>query len=245
MNLESLKLHNFELLLSGISEGEIPLSALGDVLEVGVGQPNEIVTGIVGGPHMPEQNPLPKDLTGMSYGASGYYPKPFLSIQQRFNNGVYTHIGAYAKLIKYKKPYTSTCIDDECGDDQFVSQEIWGRVGTLLTGSYSGQLGFYAQNWYNVNDGAYDAAFWTNHSSIDPPIPDKQQWWDQCTKSTIKVRFANDPLYEFAVVEVAIDNLQPASDQYFKADDLNIFQDGSLQLLPIITSIVTGLGVWI
>lgn len=245
MNIESLRINNYELFLSGVSEGAIPVSSIGGNLEVGVGQPNPTVTGIVGGPHLPEINALPKNLAGMSYGASGYYPKPFLSVQQRFNNGVYTHVGAYAKLIKYKKPYTTTCIDDECGDDQFVSQEIWGRVGNILTGTYSSQLGFYAQDWYNVDDGAYDAAFWTNHSSIDPPIPDKQQWWDQCTKSTIRIRFANDDLQEFAIVEVAINNLQPASNQYFKADDLNVFQDGSLQLLPIITSLITGLGVWI
>jgi hypothetical protein len=123
--------------------------------------------------------------------------------------------------------------------------EVWGRVGTILSGSYSGQLAFHAQDWYNVDDGTYDAAFWTNQSNIDPPIPDKQQWWDQCTKATLRIRFANDPIREFAIVEVAINNLQPASNQYFKADDLNVFQDGSLQLLPIITSLITGLGVWI
>ncbi len=245
MDFNNLKNHNYELFLDGVSNGHIPVSEIGDVLEVGVGQPNEMITGFVGGPHMPEQNKLPKNLNGMSYGASGYYPKPFLSLQQRLNNGIYNYVGAYAKLIRYKKPYTSTCITENCGEDQYVDQEIWGRIGTIMSGLYSGQMAFYVQDWYNHDDGAYDAAFWSNHSNIDPPIPDKKQWWDQCTKATHRIRFQNDPVRDFAVVEVAIDNVSVDSDEYFKADDLTSLQDGSLQLLPIITSIVTGLGVWI
>lgn len=245
MDFQDLRNHNFELFLDGVSNGHIPLSEVGGALEVGAGQPNEMVSGFVGGPHMPEQNKLPKNLAGMSYGASGYYPKPFLSVTQRYNNGVYNYVGAYAKLVRYKKPFTSTCITEDCGEDQFVDQEIYGRVGNIMSGLYSGELGFYVQDWYNHDDGTYDAAFWSNYNNIDPPIPDKKQWWDQCTKVTHRIRFQNDPVRDFAEVEIAIDNVSVDSDEYFKADDLTSLQDGSLQLLPIITSIVTGLGVWI
>ena len=247
MDFQDLRNHNFELFLDGVSNGHIPLSEVGGVLEVGAGQPNEFTTSFVGGPHMPEQNKLPKNLAGMSYGASGYYPKPFLSVTQRYNNGVYNYVGAYAKLVRYKKPFTSTCITEDCGEDQFVDQELYGRVGNIMSGLYAWQAGFYAQDWYNVDDGAYDAAFWTTHydPDIDPPIPNKQKWWDQCTKATVRVRFVNDPLREFADVEVALNNLSSTSPQYYQANDLSIFNIGSLQLLNVMTALVTSLGVWI
>tara|TARA_B100000085_G_scaffold255420_1_gene255231 strand:- start:306 stop:1049 length:744 start_codon:yes stop_codon:yes gene_type:complete len=247
MDYNNLKTHNYELFLDGVSTGNIAVGEIGGNLAVGNPQPSPMITGFVGGPYFPVANKLPKNLAGMTYGSTGNYSRPYLSVNQYFNNGVYNYVGVYAKLVRYKKPLTSTCITEKCGDDQFVKQEIWGRVGTIMSGAYSGQLGFYAQDWYNVNDGPYDAAFWSNNNNppINPPIPDKQKWWDQCTKATVRVRFQNDPLREFADVEVALDNLSSTSDEYFNADDLTSLQDGSLQLLPIFAQIITGLGVWI
>lgn len=247
MDFNKVKNHNYELFLDGVSSGNIPVGEIGGNLEVGSGQPNTLITGFVGGPFLPVANALPKNLAGQTFGATGNYSRPFLSITQHTNNATYNYVGVYAKLVRYKKPFTSTCINDKCEEDQFTKQEIWGRLGTILTGAYSGQLGFHAQDWYNVDDGAYDAAFWTTQydPDIDPPIPNKQKWWDQCTKITVQVRFANDPIQDFAAVEVALDNLSSTSPQYYQADDLSIFNLGSLQLLTTITSIVTSLGVWI
>lgn len=247
MDYNKLKTHNYELFLDGISTGNIAVSELGGNLEVGPGQPSPLITSFVGGPYLPVSNPLPKTLNGVTYGATGNYSRPFLSVNQHLNNGTYNYLGVYAKLVRYKKSILSTCITEQCGDEQFVDAEIYGRVGNIMSGAYAGQAGFYAQDWYNVDDGAYDAAFWTTHydPDIDPPIPDKQTWWNQCSKATVRVRFVNDPLREFAEVEVALDNPSSTSPQYYQANDLSIFNIGSLQLLNVMTALVTSLGVWI
>ena len=189
MDYNNLKTHNYELFLDGVSTGNIAVGEIGGNLAVGNPQPSPMITGFVGGPYFPVANKLPKNLAGMTYGSTGNYSRPYLSVNQYFNNGVYNYVGVYAKLVRYKKPLTSTCITEKCGDDQ--------------------------------------------------------KWWDQCTKATVRVRFQNDPLREFADVEVALDNLSSTSDEYFNADDLTSLQDGSLQLLPIFAQIITGLGVWI
>jgi hypothetical protein len=247
MNFDIIKTNNFELFLDGISTGNIPVGQLGGNLQVGAGQPNPTITSFTGGPYLPVANALPKNLAGMSYGATGNYSRPFLSVSQYLNNGTYNYVGVYARLVRYKREFTSTCIDSNCEDTQGdnVSKQIWGRVGTILSGLYSGQLGFYAQDWYNVDDGTYDAAFWTTHyePDIDPPIPNKQQWWNQCSKATVRVRFVNDPLRSFADVEVALNNVSSTSPQYYQAEDLSVFNLGSVQLYNLLQSVVTSL--WI
>jgi len=247
MNIESLKLYNFELLLDGVSEGAIPPSSIDGVLEVGPNQPNEFVTSFVGGPHLPENKPLPKNLAGSSLGASGKYTKPFLSVGQRFNNGVYSNMGPYAKLLKYKRQYTSTCINGECEEEQDGTlKQIYGRLGKILSGNRAGQWGFFIQDWYNHNDGNYGAAFWSERYNMDPPIPDKKTWWDQCTKATINVYFFHDPLRELCKVEVALSNISFDSNQYFPGEDVKSLNDGSLNILTVLTGLVTGIpGGWI
>jgi len=243
MDYNTLKLYNYELFLDGVSEGVIPYSYIDGVLEVGPNQPNPFVTSFVGGPHLPETYRLPKNLAGMSYGASGFYSKPFLSLGQRYNNGVYSNVGAYAKLVRYQKPnYSTTCINDNCEKIQATSKEIWGRVGTIVAGAYAGQLGFFIQNWYNHDDGQYDAAFWADRYNLE--IPDKKTWWDQCTKVTVQARFYNDPLREICEVEVAVGNTSYDDDQYFRGEDISSLQDASLELLPVITALVSAVG-WI
>jgi len=246
MNISGLKSHNYELFLDGVSDGAIPYSSVDGVLEVGPNQPNEFVTSFVGGPHLPENNPLPKNLAGTSFGASGYYSKPFLSLGQRFNNSVYSNVGPYAKLVRYKKQFTSTCINGECGKEQDgTSKEIYGRVGKILSGYRANEWGFFIQDWYNHDDGNYDAAFWSERYNMDPPIPDKKTWWDQCAKATINVYLFNDPLRELCQVEVALSNISSDDDQYFPGEDVRSLNDGSLDILTVLTGLVTGLGVWI
>lgn len=246
MNINAIKLNNFELLLDGVSKGAIPYSVIDGLLEMGSNQPNEFVTSFVGGPHLPEDYRLPKSLTGMSLGASGFYPKPFLSLGQRYNNSVYSNVGAYARMVRYKKQFTSTCINGECEDEQGSRDlAIYGRIGIIAGGAYSGQWGFFIQDWYDHDDGNYGPAFWSERYNMDPPIPDKKTWWDQCTKTTVQVRFYNDPLREKCDIEVAYQNLNFDDDQYFPGEDVRSLNDGSLNILTVLTGIVTGLGGWI
>ena len=246
MNINAIKLNNYELFLDGVSKGAIPYSEVDGLLEMGSNQPNEIITSFTGGPFLPEDDKIAKNLLGMGTGASGNYPKPFLSLGQRYNNGVYSNVGAYARMVRYKKQYTSTCINGECGDEQ-GSQDlaIYGRVGVIAGGAYSGQVGFFIQDWYNHDDGTYDAAFWSERYNMDPPIPDKKTWWDQCTKTTVVVRLYNDPLREKCDVEVAIDNVNIDDDQYFPGEDIRSLNDGSVNILMIFAGLAEILGGWI
>ena len=244
MNISALKSSNYELFLDGVSEGAIDYSHIDGVLPVGAGQPNPIVTSFLGGPYLPVNNKLHPGLQGSTLGASGNYPRPFLSYSQHvLTNGPYTNIGPYGRLINYKKQYTSTCINDACGQEQpGTGKSIWGRVGNILSGYKANTLGFFVQPWYLANDGQYDAAFWAERYNIE--IPDKPTWWDQCAKSTIIANLYNDPLREPCEIEVAIANFQFDDDQYYKGEKLHSIQDGSLGLLPILTGIASTVG-WI
>lgn len=243
MNINGIKLHNYELFLDGVASGAIPYSYVDGLLEVGSNQPNEFITSFTGGPYLPDNDKLPKSLAGMSLGSGGKYPKPFLSLGQRYNNGVYSNVGPYARMVRYKK-YLSRCINDECGTDP-MNVVLWGRLGVIAGGAYSGQWGFFIQDWYNHDDGNYGPAFWSERYNMDPPIPDKKTWWDQCTKTTVEVRLYNDPLREKCEIEVAYQNLEFDDDQYFPGEDIRSLNDGSVNILMVFAQLAQTLGGWI
>lgn len=244
MNIEAIKLNNEELFWDGVSEGAIDYSNITGLIPVGAGQPNPTISSFIGGPFLPVNNVLPKSLMGATLGASGNYPRPFLSWSQRMTNANYSYIGAYARLIKFQKPdYSTTCINGDCEKEQEnTSKNVWGRVGIIPDGLYSGQWGFFAQPWYQANDGQYDAAFWADRYDLE--IPDKPTWWDQCSKTTLQFKLYNSPLRYDCIVEIAIKNIQFDDNQYYKGEPLHSIQDGTLELLPIMTGLVSAIG-WI
>ncbi len=242
MDIESLKIYNYELFLDGVNTGALDYNEIAGLIPVGAPQPNPTISSFLGGPYLPVNNVLPKTLIGTA-GASGNYPRPFLSWAQRTTNANYSNIGAYARMIRYHKEYTSSCINDECGNKQSGEEmSIWGRIGIIPDGDGAGDWGFYAQRWYLTDDGTYDAAFWADRFNLD--IPDKPTWWDQCSKSTYKIKFYNDPLRYDCLVEVALENVQFDDEQYYKGEPLKSFQDGSLALLPQLVGIASFIG-WI
>jgi len=239
--LSSLFGSNPDLLLDGISRGQIGIGEIDGVIPVGAGQPNPFITSFLGGPHLPQNNPLnPNTLSGLSFGGGGYYPKPFLSYSQKITSANYSYIGPYARFVRF---VNSNCDRDaKSGCEGGSSGEIYGRLGIIPNGLGSGSYGFFLSPWNSETiDGQYNAGFWSERFALDPEIPDKPTWWDQCSKTTILARFYNHPSRPFCEIEIAYDNIQFDDDRYFRGEDVNGLADSSLDLLVVMVGIAAAM----
>ena len=195
--LDRLKEKNPQLFWDGVGRGKIPYSAASS-LAMGNGVTSVIGETFVGAPYAPEEGSF--DYTSQNpTGVSGAYPKPWLSYSQRNNNATYTYAGAYARMIEFDKEDCSgaECVEGQCctGDDSDPSKYatgfkgIWGRMGTVLSGTGINERAFMPQEWYNA-DGPADintAGFWNEYSSRGDGErwPGKQDWWSNNSKVVI------------------------------------------------------------
>ena len=128
MDFSTLYNHNPDLVLDGIARGDLDHEIIPGHIPVGANQPNELITSFIGGPFLPDNSSFsPNTLNGVTLGASGSYPKPFLSWGQRITNANYTYIGPYARLRRF--------IDSSCHEGGCVgSPTVYGRLGIIPSG---------------------------------------------------------------------------------------------------------------
>lgn len=234
MNFNTLYEHNPDLVLDGIRRGTLDIEIVPGHIPVGDGQPNEFITAFLGGPYLPDNSAFsPNTLSGLSFGGGGNYPKPFLSFSQKVTNANYSYLGPYARLVKF---LDSTCVEDP-DDPCNGSIQLYGRLGVIPSGLGMGNYGFFFQPWYGFDDGQYGPEFWSERSNLDPPIPSKSDWWNQCSKTTVLARLYNHPNRPWALVEIAYQYLNFDADQYFKGPDVRGLGDASLDLLVVMTAL--------
>lgn len=237
MGYSLLRSSNPSLFLDGIARGSIPYERSGCGYAVGEGQPNPTITSFLGGPYGPDGSSFNFNASTVPTGASGSYPKPFLSFSQRTNNGVNNFLGPYGRIVGISQ-ITDTCVDG-CGDDQsYESGEgLWGRLGTITSGANAGETGFFLQDWYNFNDGTYGAAFWSTYFELGETEawPDKKQWWKSTTKSTRQAYLFCSGFSSDIIVDVEFAYAAPEFDDpgYFKGPDLSGFNNLSYQILTL------------
>lgn len=113
--------------------------------------------------------------------------------------------------------------------------EIYGRLGLLLTGSYSGQIAFNPQDWYNQDQGSYDHDYWSDQFNLtgDQRWLSKKDWWAAATKTVISVWYGTTKVD----VEVATSATSFYDAEYFQGLDLGIYNDYSLDLLVVMVSV--------
>lgn len=235
MNYSEIRAHNPKLFWDGVGRGAIDYSNIPGLIPVGEGQPNPTITSFLGGPHPPENASFDYK-SNIPIGAGGSYPKPFLSFSQRLTNANNSNLGPYARLVGFQSNSIDS-IEDTCVPG--VSGRfgggfgIWGRVGVIISGSRSGELGFFAQDWYNANDGQYDAAFWSNYFDIDPSWPDKKAWWAGVSKATINAYLPNTVGVPLVKVQIAYRSPQFENADFYRGSDLGVFNDFSIDLLTV------------
>ncbi len=235
MDFNTLYEINPDLVLDGIVKEDLDDSIIPGHIPVGPNQPNEIVTSFVGGPYLPDNSAFnPNTLSGVTFGASGSYPKPFLSYGQRLTNANYSYLGPYAKIKKF---IDSTCEVNAGLSGCSGNPGISGRLGIIPSGIGMAQYGFFYSPWINHDDGYYGPAFWSERSNLDPPIPTKSEWWDQCSKTTVLARLYNHPLRPWVIVEIAYQYTNFDADQYFKGPDATSLGDASLDMLVVMAGI--------
>ena len=238
MDFNTLYEHNPDLVLDGIIKEELDDSIIPGHIPVGPNQPNEFVTSFVGGPYLPDNSAFnPNTLNGLTFGGGGNYPKPFLSFGQKFTNANYSYLGPYARIKKFLDSTCNVNPNTGCSGNPGIS----GRLGVIPSGIGMGGYGFFYSPWNTHNDGSYGPAFWSSRYNLDPPIPTKAEWWDQCSKTTVLARLYNHPLRPWAIVEVAYQYTNFDADQYFKGPDAASLGDASLDMLVVFTGIAAAL----
>ena len=138
-------------------------------IEVGQAQPSPILGFPSYAPTVMEISP---NSGSLSFGGSSGYPAPFTSFPQQIVNAN-NILGPYAMF-----------------------GGMSGRLIIIPSGSYSGELGFVCQNWYNFNDGTYA------RDSNGDLYPTKANWWETCLKSEMSARFL--PLQSRPLVTVMV-----------------------------------------
>lgn len=239
MNFSDLREHNPKLYFDGICRGNISLSSLSP-LEPGASSSSPFIEGFLGGPHPPENYTFNYKESFPS-GAAGSYPKPWLSAAQRLNNASYSfQAGPYARLVKFK--IGDYGLDETCAEGQLEGKcgtsgggGIWGRVGASSNG---GEIKFFPQDWYNQNEGTYNAAYWSNYFNLtgNGSWLSKKKWWESTSKATVIIPTSFAP-YAFAEIEVAYASPQFDDPEYYRGLDLAIYNDLSLDLLVAMVSI--------
>ena len=254
---------NPKLLFDAIARGTIPYSVLPNYLAQGAPASSPLPETTAGGPHAPDKQSLPSLANNWTTGASGNYPKPWMSASQKITNSNYTWVGAYARLLgpaisEYSNNGAlmscwkgsseavlgegfSEALSNYYTNDNgaFKGKGIYGRIGLLQSGQYAGHVGFFPQDWYDQNQGTYNGAFWS--ARFDPPLADHlvwrdpAEWWDSVTKKTIQVRYGTMMMN----VEVAFGNPDFGDDDYYLGKDLKAYPDYSLDVTMLSVMVAT------
>lgn len=241
MSYYKLRIANPKLFFDGVNKGLVPTSALPDVLQVGSPVSSAMVEGFLGGPYAPESYTF-DPYVGVPFGGSGAYPKPWRSAAQKLQDDVYTaSIGPFAKMVGVtdcSQNSSAGCSNDTCAESQLPSAtapEIYGRLGLILTGGFSGQVGFNPQDWYNQDQGSYDHDYWSDQFELtgDGRWLSKKDWWESATKTVISVWYGSIKVD----VEVATGSVSFADTEYFKGLDLATYNDFSLDILFVMVSV--------
>lgn len=240
MGYSIFKSANPKLFLDGIARGIIPYSKSGCNYPVGEGQPNPTITSFLGGPYAPDGSSFNYNSPTVPTGASGSYPKPFLSFSQRTNNATNNFLGPYARIVGTSF-LPDTCVE-ECESFPYSpGQGVWGRLGIILSGSNAGEVGFFLQDWYNFNDGTYDAAFWSEYFELtgNDSWPDKKSWWKSASKATRTVYIACSGFSSSDMVDVEFAYAAPGFDDpgYFNGPDLSGYSNLSYQMLTLMLAL--------
>jgi hypothetical protein len=240
MDLSDLKAQNPKLYFDAICRGKIPLSDIGPLTPGSISQ-FPLIESILGGPKPPENYTF--DYKGnIPIGPSGAYPKPWRSAGQFIQDGSYgSSIGPYARFVRFvdnQYDIPDTCVknqnDGKCGGSS-GSGGIWGRLGIGAGGNI---LGFRAQDWYNQNEGTYNAAYWSNYFGFsgNAAWQSKRDWWASTSKATVIAQVQFSP-YANAEIEVAYGSPQFDDPEYFRGLDLSVYPDFSLELLTAMVAI--------
>lgn len=249
MDYNSLKSANPRLFLDGVARGAIDYSNLSDQLATGGPAAAPLVEGILGGPFPPVSysfNPS----NGIPIGANAAYSRPWKSASQKLQDDQYnSFIGPYARLIGFVDSDTSNIGNQTCtsSNPQGIlggGFGIWGRVGLLTSGIYSGSVGFYPQNWYNINEGNNDHNFWSDQYNLtgNGRWTSKKEWWIGTSKKTI-TGYYMDYLCE---IEVAVSNPGFDDPEYYKGLDLSARPDFSIDVTILSTMVaVAAAARWI
>lgn len=240
MNFSDLRANNPKLYFDGICRGNIPLSDLSP-LEPGASSSSPFIEGFLGGPHPPENYAFDYKTNSFPSGVTGSYPKPWLSAAQRLNNASYSfQAGPYARFVKFYSGDSNipeTCLEGQSGGKCGNSGGggIWGRIGASTQG---GTAAFFPQDWYNQNEGTYNAAYWSNYFNLtgNGSWLSKKKWWESTSKATVIIPTSFAP-YAFAEIEVAYASPQFDDPEYYRGLDLAIYNDLSLDLLVAMVSI--------
>ena len=116
-----------------------------------------------------------------------------------------------------------------------TAPEIYGRLGLILTGGLSGQVGFNPQDWYNQDQGTYDHDYWSDQFELegDGRWLSKKDWWESATKTVISVWYGSIKVD----VEVATSVRSFDTPEYYKGLDLGVYNDYSLDMLFVMVSL--------
>lgn len=116
-----------------------------------------------------------------------------------------------------------------------TAPEIYGRLGLILSGGFSGQVGFNPQDWYNQDQGSYDNDYWSDQFELegDGRWLSKKDWWESATKTVISVWYGTIKVD----VEVATSSKSFDTPEYYKGLDLSTYNDYSLDMLFVMVSL--------
>jgi len=212
--------NNPPLFWDAVSKKKIPQSAIATAIsaygldqsiEVGTKQPSPIL----GFPrYLPNTIDIGKDPNNWSYGSSDVYPRPFTSFTQQIVNSTYI-LGPYAKLTgggiqlnlsDFDNPYSNDLDNYALDCDSAppitldIPEGIPGRLLTITSGSYIGELGFCHQPWDTFDDSPYNTDTGTAGGT---PFDSKAVWWTKCATTIIEARWVNMPGYPLVKVAVA------------------------------------------
>lgn len=240
MGYSLLRSSNPKLFLDAIARGNISYSKSGCSYPVGEGQPNPIITSFLGGPYAPDGSSFNYNTSSIPTGASGSYPKPFLSFSQRANNATNNFLGPYGRIVGTSS-LDDTCVDG-CESPPYEKDEgVWGRLGVITSGSNAGELGFFFQDWYNFNDGTYDANFWSEYFELtgNDSWPDKKSWWKSASKATRQAYLVCDGFPSSSLVDVEFAYASPGFEDpgYFNGPDLSGLNNLSYQILTLMLAL--------
>lgn len=196
---------NKALFLAAIRDGLIPFSVLSTIPLDGTCGFECASRPVGAGPdalgflqnYLPDNRVLPASTSSWTFGGGGNYPKPFTSFAQRVQEANDIH-GPYA-MVDFGNLSDGT------------SNRISGRINylSIVCSGAPNEVGFIHVDWYNA-DQPKPAAYGDNLS--------KAEWWEQCDKITMKLRYAHLPGFPYVDVQIAKASYAEADPAFYNPD---------------------------
>ena len=196
---------NKNLFLAAIRDGLIPFSVLATIPLDGTCGFECASRPVGSGPdplgilpnYLPDNRVLPAAMSSWSFGGGGNYPKPFTSFAQRVQEAN-DSMGPYA-MVDFGNLSDGT------------SNRISGRIQylSIVCNGAPNEIGFIHVDWYNA-DQPKPAAYGDNLS--------KAEWWEQCDKITMKLRYAHLPGFPYVDVQIAKASYAEADPAFYNPD---------------------------